>query len=184
MAPPTTTSKSCGNSQGFLPSEFDFCASPETEVTVDEFGVEWVQVPDVEEEPTSESETVERGTQSQPQPKKCRQLEVHKEWRDLSATNKRSYMVPSSASKAAAPSTELFLRSSLGSMNSSSCTWTLRTAFMEWYISSSRHSTDILKLLWVYPQAQFLPWHRHFGYLYHQALNSHISISTLIKAIL
>jgi hypothetical protein len=56
----------------------------ETEVVVDEFGVEWVQVPDVEEEPVERrqeaaSTSSASGSASGPG-KKCRQLEVRKEW--------------------------------------------------------------------------------------------------------
>ena len=56
----------------------------EAEVVVDEFGVEWVQVPDVEEEPVERRQeaasTSSAGGSASGPGKKCRQLEVRKEW--------------------------------------------------------------------------------------------------------
>lgn len=107
-----------------------------------------------------------RGGLSLNQPKKCRQLEVRKEWRDLSAANKRSYI----GAVKCLQSSRAFNR-------------TLPAKFTRFDEFVKLHM-DVADGIHDHGVAQFLPWHRHFGYLYHQALNSHISISTLIKAIL
>lgn len=60
----------------------------ETEVIVDEFGVEWIQVPDAEEEAAAVEarqdeeaySTMSGGGGGYGGPKKCKQLQVRKEW--------------------------------------------------------------------------------------------------------
>ncbi|KAJ2932727.1 hypothetical protein H1R20_g4366, partial [Candolleomyces eurysporus] len=104
-------------------------------------GVEYVEL---EPEATDASRSGSGG------PRRCKHLAVRKEWRDLSATHKRDYI---RAVKC------LQQRRALNT--------TLPNKFNRFDEFSLSHSNAAER---VHGVGQFLPWHRHFGYLYHQAL--------------
>ncbi|KAJ2921759.1 hypothetical protein H1R20_g15340, partial [Candolleomyces eurysporus] len=104
-------------------------------------GVEYVEL---EPEATDASRSGSGG------PRRCKRLAVRKEWRDLSATHKRDYI---RAVKC------LQQRRALNT--------TLPNKFNRFDEFSLSHSNAAER---VHGVGQFLPWHRHFGYLHHQAL--------------
>lgn len=127
----------------------------EVEVEVDEHGVEWIEVPEELLEETIETRQEAEATSfggggHHGGPKRCRRLEVRKEWRDLSLINRLAYI------------------------NSVKCLQSRRALNRTLDAKFTRYDEFVISHMdvadHVHGVAQFLPWHRHFGHLYQEAL--------------